>query len=104
MLNKILALGMIVSMANLISAEPVFFDKWDFEGQRLVSRIIQSQNFPDQTTIAKLKSKLPTLYGGAVTIYDRLIGAWSTGVEVSDYVPEWLNKLAENIYSALIQP
>lgn len=92
-------------MVNVVTfAEPVSFSKWDFEGQMLVTKITQSQNFPDQATIAKLKSKLPTLYGGAYTIYTRLIASWSTGDEVWDYVPDYLSELAEKIYSALMQP
>lgn len=105
MLKKILALGMVIGMANAeVSMDPVSFSRWDFECQRLVTRITQSQTFPDQSTIGKLKSKLPTLFGGADTIYDILIDSWSTGDEVWDCVPDYLGQLAEEICSALIQP
>ena len=102
MLKKIFALGLIVGMVGTAnSAEPVSFSKWDPECQRLVTRIILSQTFPDNTTITKLKSKLPTLSGGAYDIYQHLIASWSTGDAVSDNVPNNLSELAVKIFSAL---
>lgn len=103
MLKKILALGMVIGMVNAVeSTGQVSFSSWDFEGRQLVTRITQSQTFPDKSTIDKLKSKLPTLCGGAYSIYTHLMESWSTGDEVWDYVPDKLGQLAEKIYSALL--
>lgn len=105
MLKKILALGLMIGIMGTVAlAEPVSFSRWDSEGQRLVTRITQTQTFPEQSTITKLKSKLPTLCGGAYSIYTHLIASWSTGDEIWDCVPDHLSKLAAEIYSALMQP
>lgn len=120
MLKKILALGMMFNMVNAGSAKPVMFNDWSEKGRKLVIDIVRSEvcdelrvnpEYNLDTAIQLLKPKidalkpeLNTLFGGAVTIYDRLIDSWSTGDEVWDYVPDSLGELAEKIYLALMQP
>jgi len=120
MLKKILALGMIVSVVNAGDAKRVMFNDWSSDGRKLVMDIVRSPICDElrvnpeynlntalqslRPQIEALKLKLNTLFGGANTIYDRLIDGWSTGDEVWDYVPDCLSELAEKIYSALIQP
>ena len=119
MLKKIFALGMMIGMVCAESTKPVMFNDWSPNGRKLVMDIVTSpicdelranHEYNLDTAIQLLKPKidalkpeLNTLFGGAVTIYDRLIDFWSTGDEVWDRVPANLSKLAEKIYSALLQ-
>lgn len=120
MLKKILALGLIVGMVNAESTKPVMFNNWSSNGHKLFMDIVKSPicdelranpGYNLDTAVQSLKPKidalkpeLNTLFGGAVTIYDRLIDFWSTGDEVWDCIPDNLSELAEKIYLALMQP